>query len=523
MGRGQLLGRDGEGVARPGLRSASVPATRRRVNRRRDRSSSRASSQPGPATRRPGRQPRAQPAVGGDDQQRRSPGGEAARPRRRARRPRCPRARTTRTPSGAGTSRARPSTTATTAVAAQRRAVRARARSRPASAASRASSRAGGAGAVAPPAVGARPDHVGHVHQQHRHRRPLASSPVHPFARPGDAAFAHGPARASTGRTTAGGPTRTSPHRRRPTMAGTDHTARATTRSSSTAVTDAPTGAIGDPRDRARRRRRPARPLRRHQVGRGLLRLAVGQRPGRPPDRAARPRPGSRSGWPRASTPPTRRPSRPRRSGIGGGIAVLVVLFLAYLAGGYVAGRMSRFDGARQGLAVWVIGLLVVLRAGRGRRDPRRPVQRAPAARTCRASRSTRAPRPPPGSSRWSRSCWSRCSAPCSAASSASASTARSTAPASTSERPRPRAARCPGPRRAGCLPTAPTLRHVPEHPPALQLRAAGDGRRDPAPPRCSTSARSAGRRSRRGPTPRRSTGRSPRWPRPPPGCSTRW
>ncbi len=47
--------------------------------------------------------------------------------------------------------------------------------------------------------------------------------------------------------------------------------------------------------------------------------------------------------------------------GIGGGIAVLVVLFLAYLAGGYVAGRMSRFDGARQGFAVWLVGLIVVL------------------------------------------------------------------------------------------------------------------------------------------------------------------
>ena len=47
--------------------------------------------------------------------------------------------------------------------------------------------------------------------------------------------------------------------------------------------------------------------------------------------------------------------------GIGGGIALLVVLFLAYLAGGYVAGRMARFDGARQGIAVWVIGLLVVI------------------------------------------------------------------------------------------------------------------------------------------------------------------
>jgi hypothetical protein len=47
--------------------------------------------------------------------------------------------------------------------------------------------------------------------------------------------------------------------------------------------------------------------------------------------------------------------------GIGGGIAVLVVLFLAYLAGGYVAGRMARFDGARQGLAVWLTGLIVVI------------------------------------------------------------------------------------------------------------------------------------------------------------------
>jgi phosphotransferase system glucose/maltose/N-acetylglucosamine-specific IIC component len=47
--------------------------------------------------------------------------------------------------------------------------------------------------------------------------------------------------------------------------------------------------------------------------------------------------------------------------GIGGGIAILAVLFLAYLAGGYVAGRMARFDGARQGLAVWVVGLIVVL------------------------------------------------------------------------------------------------------------------------------------------------------------------
>jgi hypothetical protein len=47
--------------------------------------------------------------------------------------------------------------------------------------------------------------------------------------------------------------------------------------------------------------------------------------------------------------------------GLGAGIALLVVLFLAYLAGGYVAGRMARFDGIKQGVAVWVIGLVIVL------------------------------------------------------------------------------------------------------------------------------------------------------------------
>jgi hypothetical protein len=46
---------------------------------------------------------------------------------------------------------------------------------------------------------------------------------------------------------------------------------------------------------------------------------------------------------------------------LGGGIALLVVLMLAYYAGGYVAGRMSRFDGARQGLATWAIGLIVTV------------------------------------------------------------------------------------------------------------------------------------------------------------------
>jgi len=46
---------------------------------------------------------------------------------------------------------------------------------------------------------------------------------------------------------------------------------------------------------------------------------------------------------------------------VGGGIALLVVLMIAYYAGGYVAGRMSRFDGGRQGLGTWAIGLIVTV------------------------------------------------------------------------------------------------------------------------------------------------------------------
>ena len=46
---------------------------------------------------------------------------------------------------------------------------------------------------------------------------------------------------------------------------------------------------------------------------------------------------------------------------IVGGVLFVLVLALAYFAGGYVAGRMSRFDGARQGFGLWVFGLLVTI------------------------------------------------------------------------------------------------------------------------------------------------------------------
>lgn len=35
-------------------------------------------------------------------------------------------------------------------------------------------------------------------------------------------------------------------------------------------------------------------------------------------------------------------------------LVALAVLFVAYYCGGYVAGRMARFGGAKQGIAVWV-------------------------------------------------------------------------------------------------------------------------------------------------------------------------
>jgi hypothetical protein len=51
----------------------------------------------------------------------------------------------------------------------------------------------------------------------------------------------------------------------------------------------------------------------------------------------------------------------PRMLGITGGIVAVVVMLLAYYAGGYVAGRLARFDGARNGVAVWAVGLVVTL------------------------------------------------------------------------------------------------------------------------------------------------------------------
>jgi len=44
-----------------------------------------------------------------------------------------------------------------------------------------------------------------------------------------------------------------------------------------------------------------------------------------------------------------------------GAIAIGLVLFVAYFAGGYVAGRMARFSGAKQGIAVWLWAIVIAI------------------------------------------------------------------------------------------------------------------------------------------------------------------
>jgi len=46
-------------------------------------------------------------------------------------------------------------------------------------------------------------------------------------------------------------------------------------------------------------------------------------------------------------------------AGLIGGITLLVIVLVAYYCGGYVAGRMARFNGLKQGLAVWLWAVIV--------------------------------------------------------------------------------------------------------------------------------------------------------------------
>lgn len=54
--------------------------------------------------------------------------------------------------------------------------------------------------------------------------------------------------------------------------------------------------------------------------------------------------------------------------GLWGAISLIIIMLVSYYCGGYVAGRMARFDGAKQGVAVWlwaiVIAIVVAILAG---------------------------------------------------------------------------------------------------------------------------------------------------------------
>jgi hypothetical protein len=53
-----------------------------------------------------------------------------------------------------------------------------------------------------------------------------------------------------------------------------------------------------------------------------------------------------------------------RNAGIGGAVALAIVLFLAFAFGGYTAGRMAGRAGLRHGLVVFAIAVVVVAAAG---------------------------------------------------------------------------------------------------------------------------------------------------------------
>jgi hypothetical protein len=43
------------------------------------------------------------------------------------------------------------------------------------------------------------------------------------------------------------------------------------------------------------------------------------------------------------------------------GIVVVAIIFVSYLAGGYVAGRMARFNGLKQGFGVWLWAVIIAI------------------------------------------------------------------------------------------------------------------------------------------------------------------
>lgn len=59
------------------------------------------------------------------------------------------------------------------------------------------------------------------------------------------------------------------------------------------------------------------------------------------------------------TTPDLTRPGS--GTGLVAAAVLLVLLLVGYYTGGYVAGRMSRFDGGLQGLGLWLLGVFVMV------------------------------------------------------------------------------------------------------------------------------------------------------------------
>lgn len=62
-----------------------------------------------------------------------------------------------------------------------------------------------------------------------------------------------------------------------------------------------------------------------------------------------------------ATNPQVTQGQNPQTLGVISGIVLVIVLLIAYYCGGYVAGRMARFDGMKQGIAVWLWGIIVAV------------------------------------------------------------------------------------------------------------------------------------------------------------------
>jgi hypothetical protein len=57
-------------------------------------------------------------------------------------------------------------------------------------------------------------------------------------------------------------------------------------------------------------------------------------------------------------------PAQAESVGLVGGLVLLAIIFVAYLTGGYVAGRMARFNGLKQGLGVWLWAVIIAILVG---------------------------------------------------------------------------------------------------------------------------------------------------------------